>query len=144
MDKLKRTKTDHETLIAMSAYMTQYVISRALIPGQVENWITIIDFKNVGVTEVPTKLIKAMTKPMQDYFKGRLYTMWIVNAKWAMKIVWQIAKQVVDPLTLLKFKVEGEKFHEKLHEMVDPSCLEVKFGGTIPDKHDNFFPPDLR
>jgi hypothetical protein len=45
-------------------------------------------FKGVGVTEVPTKLIKAMTKPLQDYFKGRLFTLYIVNAKWAMKIVW--------------------------------------------------------
>ena len=144
VDKLKRVKTDHETLINMSTYMTQYVITRALIPGKIENWITIIDFKGVGVTEVPTKLIKAMTKPLQDYFKGRLFTLYIVNAKWAMKIVWQIAKQVVDPLTLLKFKLEGEKFHDKLHEAVDPRCLEAKFGGTIPDLQANFFPRDLR
>lgn len=64
MDKLKRVKTDHETLSNMSTYMTQFVISRALIPGKIENWITIIDFKNIGVTEVPAKLIKALTKPL--------------------------------------------------------------------------------
>jgi hypothetical protein len=60
-----------------------------------------------------------------------------------MKIVWQIAKQVVDPLTLLKFKVEGDKFHNKLYEAVDPRNLEQKFGGQIPDLT-HYFPPDLR
>jgi hypothetical protein len=64
MEKLKKVKSDHSILINMSTYMTQFVISRALIPGKIENWITIIDFKNVGVTEVPTKLIKALTKPL--------------------------------------------------------------------------------
>ena len=64
MEKLKKVKADHSTLINMSTYMTSFVISRALIPGKIENWITIIDFKNVGVTEVPTKLIKALTKPL--------------------------------------------------------------------------------
>ena len=31
-----------------------------------------------------------------------------------------------------------------LHELIDPSQLEAKFGGSLPDKESNFFPPDLR
>jgi hypothetical protein len=95
--------------------MIQFIITRALIPGKVENWITVIDFKDVGLTEIPTTLIKVMTKPLQDLFKGRLYRLYLINAKWAMKVVWSVAKQVVDPLTLIKFKMEGEKFHPVLH-----------------------------
>ncbi len=106
--------------------------------------MTIIDFRDVGLTEIPKKLIQTMTKPLQDLFKGRLYKLYIVNAGFVMKIVWGIVKQVVDPLTILKFKIEGEKFHKSLHELIDPSQLEKKFGGTLPDKEDNFFPPDLR
>jgi CRAL/TRIO domain len=142
--KLKKVKTEPETLMRMCTYMIQFIISRALIPGQVENWVTVIDFKDVGLTEIPKKLIQTMTKPLQDLFKGRLYKLYIVNAGFVMKIVYGIAKQVVDPLTILKFKMEGEKFHKTLHELIDPRQLEAKFGGSLPDKDGNFFPPDLR
>ena len=119
-------------------------MTRALIPGKVENWVTVIDFRDVGLTEIPKKLIQVMTKPQQELFKGRLYKLYIVNAGYVMKILYGIAKQAVDPLTILKFKMEGEKFHKSLHELIDPSNLEKKFGGTLPDKVDGFFPPDLK
>lgn len=84
-----------------------------------------------------------MTKPLQDLFKGRLYRLYIVNSQWAIKIVWSIAKNVVDPLTIMKFSLQGDKFKDELNKLIDPDCLEKKFGGNLPDKEDNFFPPDL-
>ena len=80
VNKLKNVKTDVEVLINMSTYMCQFIITHALIPGKVENWVTIIDMKGVGITEIPKKLITAMTKPLQDYFKGRLYRLYIINS----------------------------------------------------------------
>ena len=143
VNKLKNTKADHETLINMSSFVIQFIISRALVPGKVENWVTIIDMKGVGITEIPKSLIQKMTKPLQDLFKGRLYKLYVINSQWAIKIVWSIAKNVVDPLTIKKFVLQGDKFQPELHKLVDPSQLEKKFGGTLPDKVDNFFPPDL-
>jgi hypothetical protein len=84
-----------------------------------------------------------MTKPLQDLFKGRLYKLYIINSQWAIKIVWGIAKNVVDPLTIKKFALLGDKFQPELHKAIDPAQLERKFGGLLPDKEDNFFPPDL-
>jgi len=48
----------------MSTYFVQYLITRALIPGKVENWISIVDMKGVGVTEIPKNLMQAITKPL--------------------------------------------------------------------------------
>lgn len=50
------------------------------MPGKVENWVTIIDMKGVGITEIPKTLIQKMTKPLQDLFKGRLYRLYIINS----------------------------------------------------------------
>jgi hypothetical protein len=44
--------------------------------------------------------MKAFARPMQDYFKGRLYRLYIVNASAVIKLVWKIAKKLVDPLTI--------------------------------------------
>jgi hypothetical protein len=35
------------------------------VPGRVENWIAIVNMKDVGITEVPKKLMKAITQPLQ-------------------------------------------------------------------------------
>ena len=40
---------------------------------------------------------------VQDLFKCRLYNLCIINAGLVMKIVYGIAKQVFDPMTILKF-----------------------------------------
>jgi hypothetical protein len=57
VNKLKKTKADHDTLVNMSTFMIQFIITRALVPGRVENWVTIIDMKGVGITEIPKTLI---------------------------------------------------------------------------------------
>ena len=46
---------------------------------------------------------------VKDLFKCKLYNLCIVNAGFVMKIVYGIAKQVLDPMKILKFKMEGEK-----------------------------------
>ena len=78
--KLKKLKVSTDLVVHMSTFMIQFLSTRALIPGKVENWITIMDMKNVGLTEVPKKLLKALSKPLQTYFKGRLYRLHIINA----------------------------------------------------------------
>ena len=85
-----------------------------MIPGKIENWITIFDMKGVGLTQIPKKTMKAMAKPMQEYFKGRLYKLYIVNAQWTIKLLLKLAKKLVDPLTMQKFVVCGEKPQEDL------------------------------
>ena len=94
----------------MSCFINQYLINRAFIPGRVENWIVIFDLKGIGMLNAPKKLIKAVVKPLQMYFKGRLYKLYAINCSAVMKILWKVAKKVVDPLTIQKFQVMGEKF----------------------------------
>ena len=62
--KLKKLKIDTEMCIHMSTFLIQWLITRGLVPGRVENWITIMDMKGVGLTEVPKKLLKALSKPL--------------------------------------------------------------------------------
>jgi hypothetical protein len=54
--------------------------------------------------------MKGISKPMADYFKGRLYRMYIINAQWTIKFLWKMAKQLINPLTLQKFVVAGDDF----------------------------------
>lgn len=62
--KLKKVKVDPDMMINVSCYMIQYLISRALVPGRVENWVSIIDMKDVGMLDIPKKLLTALSKPL--------------------------------------------------------------------------------
>ena len=37
----------------------------------------------------------------------------------------------------------GDSYKKTLLETIDESCLEKRFGGTLPNKVCNFFPPDM-
>ena len=48
----------------------------------------------------------------------------------------------MDDFTKAKICVCGSQ-NTELHRDIDPDCLEERFGGTLPNKEDNFFPPDV-
>lgn len=64
LGELSKIGVDDKALIIMGCYLIQFVLTRGLIPGKVENWVTIFDLKGIGLTNVPKKLLKAVTKPL--------------------------------------------------------------------------------
>jgi hypothetical protein len=78
--KLAKSNAKEDMLWTLAGFIIQFVITRSLVPGHVENWITIVDMKGVGLTQIPKKLMKSITKPLQQLFKGRLYRMHVCNA----------------------------------------------------------------
>lgn len=78
--RLPELGTDIEFIIGLSCFFLHFILSRCMIPGKIENWTNIFDFKGVGITQIPKKVMKGLNRPMADYFKGRLYRMHVVNA----------------------------------------------------------------
>lgn len=39
------------------SYFYEYVIEHMLLPGQVENWVLIMDLQDLGVTSVPYSVL---------------------------------------------------------------------------------------
>ena len=51
-------------------YLINYVLKYMMIPGQIENWICLIDFKGAGVSDVSD--FKKLTKILNSY-RGRVF-----------------------------------------------------------------------
>jgi hypothetical protein len=49
-----------DELSATTSYMMQFITDKLLIPGICENWVLLIDMKNIGMTDVPIQKMKAM------------------------------------------------------------------------------------
>lgn len=54
-----------------------------------------------------------------------------------------MAHRFVDEFTKQKLLIFGDDYKKDLHELVDVKDLEVKYGGQLPNKTDNFWPPQL-
>jgi hypothetical protein len=107
---LGKLKLSEDDLCGMICFYENFLLTRAIIEGKIENWVIIMDMKGVGLTSMPKKQAKVLAKPLQMYYKGRLYRLYLVNASMVMKVGWKLAKKIVDPLTVLKFKLLGDKF----------------------------------
>lgn len=79
-------------IVGMFAFILNFILTRALIPGRIENLVALIDLQDVGLTTAPKKFMKEIGRQLRDYFKGRLYRLYFINAEWSVKLMWTLAK----------------------------------------------------
>ena len=136
----QRRFADHEYETAAFKFI-DYVIDNLLIPGQVENWIYIIYVGNASLYSLKDQIIKIITT-MQGQYPGRLYRSYILGLSTMMSYVWLIIKAFLSSSTVKKFFVLKDSEWNVIHKLVNPSQIEIKFGGTAENiKGKYIFPP---
>ena len=131
-----------DKLSPMVDYFLNYVISHAMVSGKVENWVTIFDLRNVGVTQIPRDRIQGIVKSMGKNYRGRLFRFFATDVTLLVRGVWKMAHKFVDEFTNKKLLIFGNDYGKELLELMDEDCLEEKYGGKQPNK-DNFWPPQF-
>lgn len=79
----------------------------------------------------------------QTNFRGRAFKIFILNANMIIRGSFKLVTVALDDFTAQKINLMGKDFKKKLLETIDEDCLEQRFGGTLPNKTDAFFPPDM-
>lgn len=146
MKKILKTEESLENLLRLTMYWVECLINDGMIAGKVENWFCIVDCEGVGVTEIPKKKLEAMVGVMTSNYRGRLFKMFAVNTPILLRAFYKVIKGWIDPFTSEKIKVRAgvKKFSADLDKFIDPESREEKYGGTLPNKTDNFYPPELK
>lgn len=67
-------------------------------------------------------------------YGGRLYRLWIINAPMTVAISWKIVSAFLDKVTVDKIKISKKNTDKDIFTLCDPSQVEVKYGGTQPDR----------
>jgi hypothetical protein len=80
---------------------------------------------------------------MSKNYRGRLFRFFATDVNWLVRGLWKMAHRFVDEFTKQKLLIFGDDYKKDLHELVDVKDLEVKYGGQLPNKTDNFWPPQL-
>jgi len=80
---------------------------------------------------------------MSKNYRGRLFRFFATDVNWLVRGLWKMAHRFVDEFTKQKLLIFGDDYRPKLLELVDANSLEEKYGGKLPNKTDNFWPPQL-
>ena len=137
------SKIDVDRVVNMADYFLTYVVEKAMIPGKIETWTCIWDLKGCGVTEIPKDRIQPLVKKMTKNYRGRLFRFYATDVTYVVRQLWKLAHKFVDEFTNKKLQIFGENYQEAIQTLINADNLEQKYGGTVPDKTENFWPPQF-
>ena len=131
-----------------SIFICQYMVNYMMIPGQIENWIMIVNMDGTSILSIPES-VKKLMKGLSDYFIARLFRCYILGLNAFLRIIYKIICNFVEKSTVEKVIVIvlDDKNDKRKDKDINPENIEERFGGKatdlIYDVENALFPPRM-
>jgi len=135
-----------EELMLAVSFLCQFIINNMMIPGQYETWNMIINLRGVSIITLPEPL-KKLIPALSRYFLCRLNKTYIFGLNFITRILFKIATNFMDPVTVTKFIAISSNKDRTIFNNIREDNIEKQFGGTAPDlpidSINQYFPPRM-
>lgn len=119
-------------------YLLEYIKYYMLIPGQIENWVVIVNFENCSLLTLPNEF-KMFIQQMQDNYRSRLGKSFIVGLSPLMSFFLKLVISCLEETTQKKIQILDKK---NLLIYINDIQLEKQFNGKTKVK-EKCFPPEF-
>ena len=135
-----------EELLNATNFIMQFLVNHMLVPGKFETLNMIVNMTGVSIISLPEPLKKIIPE-LSDNFLCRLYKNYIIGLTFFTRILYKIAVNFLDKVTVSKITVLDKKKDPALFKSIRRDNVEEQFGGTAPnmpqDAENGFFPPRM-
>eukprot|EP01017_Pseudomicrothorax_dubius_P028170 TRINITY_DN3329_c0_g1_i8.p1 TRINITY_DN3329_c0_g1~~TRINITY_DN3329_c0_g1_i8.p1 ORF type:complete len:387 (+),score=132.01 TRINITY_DN3329_c0_g1_i8:127-1287(+) len=138
--KIDVSKVDTEIFMDAMTYFLEFILKNMFLPGQVENWVIIIDLNNMSFLSMPINLMKQIFGYLQNNYRSRLFRMYVMNTPFSIYVPWSIAKSFLEENTVKKINFIKSPKAPQMWEHINPDQVEEKFDGKAPNLT-TFWPP---
>ena len=135
--------TDTERLGQLIEMITNYLYFLGFVDGVVEGWSVIVDFKDVSLWELPLMKIAALVKFNTKTFRGVLVRCITVHTHSLIVASKRVVFSVLNEFTKMKTDLIGDDVADQLGPIFGLANLEEKYGGQLPNKESDFWPPQV-
>ena len=97
-------------------YLLKFVSERLMVPGRIENWITILDFGDVSLMGLPATKIKALVGDVAERFPASMFKTFVVNTNWATRTFLNMCVAFADGFLKAKLVVCDNDLSQTLHK----------------------------
>jgi len=139
---------EEKEIIDAGIFLFQFIVNKMLIPGQVENWIMILNFGGSSPLNMPN-VVKKMINILSENFLSRLYKCYVYGMSFIINLMFKLICNFLEEVTVQKINIIDKKNMNKIYENIRKDNLEEKFGGTAPNikeginNNNSLFPPRM-
>ena len=123
---------EENEIINASVFLFQFIVNNMLIPGQIENWVMILNFEGSSPLNMPD-IVKKLIKIVSENFLSRLYKCYIYGMSFLINLLFKIICNFLEEVTVQKITILDKKNTNNLFENIRRDNVEEKFGGTAPN-----------
>lgn len=116
------------------------MLKNMFLPGQIENYVVIIDVNKLGVTEIPKSSLAKIIECLSKGYRYRTKRMFVLNTTFSLKFAWKVIESFMAVHMKKKMVMSDKNTVPELTTGFHPSQLEKKFGGNAPNAT-CFWPP---
>lgn len=83
--------------------------------------------------------MKKIISAVENNYRGRLFRAYVNSASRSFDMLWRMIKPFLSKVTVDKVRITREAINNDMWQHINPSQIEVRYGGTYPDRQ-NFWP----
>lgn len=129
-----------EEIIKWCIFIIEYIKENLFLPGQIENYVVIIDVNKMGITEIPKAALGKVIDWLSKGYRYRTKRMFVLNTTFSLRIGWKVMESFMAEHTKKKMSLSDTNTTKDLELMFDSSQLEEKYGGSASNCT-KFWPP---